>query len=169
MGEVKRQRASQMHGAAFEAWLEAQHLIAFRRGIAHVRKVSPAVKWLAGGRAIVTGAAGCDWSGTLKGGRHLVAESKSTATARLGLSAFESHQIADLDLAHHFGALALAIIELRVDGRPLRFAAPWPLPWRVTGNGQGVGVDELRPWAIVEGSCYLARFVYQEDGTEEVP
>lgn len=158
---MSRQRKSQAHGAAFETWLEAQHATAARRGFARVRKVSPAVKWLIGGRAIVVGEAGCDWSGTLRGGRHLVAESKSTTDARLGRSAFEAHQLADLDAAHAMGAVALALIEIHVDGRPLRFAARWPLTWKVSGKGASVGVEELRGWVIEAGDCYLeewARF-----------
>lgn len=149
---------SQANGAAFEDWIAAHHRVAFARGIAHVRKVSPAVKWLPGGRAIVTGEAGCDWSGTLRGGRHLVAESKAHAGPRLGRAAFEPHQIADLDIAAKMGAVALAIVQLSIDGRVRRFAAPWPLPWRAVGNGQSVGLDELAPWEIAEGACYLARW-----------
>lgn len=150
---------SQANGAAFEDWIAHWNRIAFARGIAHVRKVSPAVKWLPGGRAIVTGDSGCDWSGTLRGGRHLVAESKAHEGQRIGRAAFEPHQIADLDRAVAMGARALALLQLRPQSLALRFAVPWEcMPWREVGRGQSVDGAELQEWLIAEGECYLERF-----------
>ena len=148
-------------GEAFEAWLEGWHRIARQRGIAHVRKVSPAVKWVGRGdraRPKVVGENGADYVGRLRGGRAIVAEAKATVEDRLPRSEFKPHQAADLDAAASLGALAMALIELRVAGRVRRFAAPWPPPWRMRGEGGSVGLEELAPFEIREGECYLERW-----------
>lgn len=148
-------------GEAFEAWLEGWHRRARQLGIARVRKVSPAVKWVGRGhraRPKVVGENGADYVGRLRGGRAIVAEAKATEEERLPRSAFEKHQIDDLDEAAALGALALGLIELRIAGRVRRFAAPWPLDWRWRGAGASVGLEELEPWEIRDGECYLARW-----------
>ncbi len=154
---------AQQAGEGWEAWLARQHQVARQRGIARIRKVSPWVKILKKlgmGRFMVafTGDNGCDYLGPLRGGRTLVAEAKASDDPRLGRSAFDQHQLDDLDAAAALGALALALVQLRVDGRLRRFAAPWPLNWRERGNGAGVGLEELGPWEIREGELYLERW-----------
>lgn len=148
-------------GDAFEAWLATQHAVARRRGLARVRKVSPAVRWMkirGVTTAKVVGENGADFVGILRSGRALVAEAKASDDPTLGRSAFEDHQVADLDAAAALGALALALVQLRIDHRLRRFAAPWPLRWRERGRGAGVGLEELAPWEIREGECYLERW-----------
>ena len=154
---------AQASGEAFEELLARHHRDARQRGVARVRKVSQLVKILrALGRGqfvvVFTGENGCDWKGSLRGGRAITAESKSIAGPRLQRSMFEQHQIDDLDEAARFGELALALVQLRIDGRPRRFAAPWPLAWKQDGRGAGVGLEELAPWEIREGECYLERW-----------
>ena len=66
------------------------------------------------------------------------------------------HQVADLDTAAALGALAMALVELRVDGRPRRFAVPWrSMPWRERGTGGSVGLEELAGFEIQPGRLYL--------------
>lgn len=153
---------AQEAGAAFELWLATQHQVARARGFAKVRKVSPEVKWTRGRGGIVTakvvGENGCDYLGIVRPGRALVAEAKASDDPRLGRSAFEQHQIDDLDAAAPLGALALALVQLRIDRRLRRFAAPWPLSWVAVGRGASVGLEELAPFEIREGECYLERW-----------
>lgn len=155
---------AQASGEAFEELLARHHRDARGRGIARVRKVSQLVKILrALGRGqfvvVFTGENGCDWKGSLRGGRAITAESKSIAGPRLQRSMFEQHQIDDLDEAARFGELALALVQLRIDGRPRRFAVEWErMPWKASGVGYGVGLEELAPWEIREGECYLERW-----------
>jgi hypothetical protein len=60
------------------------------------------------------------------------------------------------------------LVELHVAGRPRRFAAPWPVPWKVSGRGASVGLEELGPWEVAPTSrCYLERFAAAATGTTE--
>jgi hypothetical protein len=159
-------------GAAFESWIEQQHLDAERLGLAHVRHVSPAVKVVGrtkrGLEVVITGKAGADYLGhTLAApARPIVAEAKSTLDARLARSEVKPHQVADLDRCAAAGGVAVLLWELRAAGAPVRrFAAPWPVAWRGSAARGSIGLEELAPWELRPGECYLARLL---DGASAV-
>ena len=158
------------HGAAFEAWLKAQHALASRYGLAHVRHVGPPVAHTGpnGSRLVVIGRGPADYQGTLRGGRAVAVEAKSR-DKRLSRAEIPEHQQADLTDVDALGGLALLVVELRaVDAV---YAVEWGrVPWtvrtrkvqrhgvEVTERSESVGVEELAAWRIADG-CYLGRWV----------
>lgn len=166
MGKVRRARASSAAGkagAALERALDEHHAHALRMGLAEVRRVSPHVLHLGPGllpgtfSARFDGDGGCDRRGTLRGGRALIVEAKSTAAGNLAWSEFTAAELADLETATQLGALCLVVWERR-DLCAL-FAVPWDaMPWVVNGKGRSVRAEDLDGWRVREAP-YLRRFV----------
>ncbi len=149
-------------GDAFEAVLAPHHAVAAAEGIADVRKVgAPVVVGRRGKPIAWAGVGPADYVGTLRNGRSLVVEAKSTAT-RLSLADIPEHQRAHLDACAALGGLALLAVELR--GRGV-YVVEWATaPWRVTKRtvtkveSRTLGVEELAGHRAAEG-CYLRRWV----------
>jgi penicillin-binding protein-related factor A (putative recombinase) len=158
-------------GDAFEAVLAPHHAVAAAEGIADVRKVgAPVVVGRRGKPIAWAGVGPADYVGTLRGGRALVVEAKSTAT-RLSLADIPEHQRAHLDACAALGGLALLAVELR--GRGV-YVVEWSAaPWRVTKRtvskvergrkvervveSRTLGAEELAGHRAAEG-CYLRRW-----------
>ena len=158
-------------GDAFEALLSRHHAAALAEGLADVRKVgAPVVVGRGGAPKAWAGVGPADYVGTLRGGRSLVVEAKSTAT-RLSRADIAEHQREHLDACAALGGLALLAVELR--GRGV-YVVEWATaPWRVssravtaTERGREVrrvvesrtlGAEELAGHRAAEG-CYLRRW-----------
>ena len=156
-------KAATAAGAALEKALDTHHVTAQLLGLAEVRRVSPHVKNLGPGKVpgsfvgVYDSAGGCDRRGTLRGGRSLLVEAKSTAAGNLAWSEFTPAELADLGAAHRLGALCLVAWERRDLGA--LFVVPWELiPWKVTGAGKSVTAEALAGWRVVEVPD-LRRFV----------
>jgi hypothetical protein len=150
-------------GGALERALAQHHAVALQLGIAEVRHVSPHVLHLGPGKlpgsfsARFDAPGGCDYRGTMRGGRSLVMEAKSTGDNNLGWSAFTSAELADFAAAAELGALGLVVWERR--DLAAMFAVPWAeMPWKVTGNGRSVRAEDVEGWRVREAP-YLRRFV----------
>ncbi len=166
LAKTKRREAGQRAaaaGAALETLLDAHHDTAKMLGLAEVRRVSPHVRHLGPGKvpgsfsAVWDGPGGCDRRGTLRGGRGLVVEAKSTASGNLTWSEFTPAELVDLAAAHQLGALCLVVWELREACAV--FAVPWDrIPWKENGNGKSVSAEALGEWRVREAP-YLRRFV----------
>jgi len=150
-------------GAALEKLLDHHHAWAARLGLAEVRRVSPHVRHLGPGKvpgsfsAVFDSPGGCDRRGTIRGGRSLIVEAKSSAAGNLTWSEFTPAELADLGDAHRLGALCLVAWERRDLGA--WFVVPWELiPWKVTGAGKSVTAEAVAGWRVVEVP-YLRRFV----------
>lgn len=166
LAETKRREAGQRAaaaGSALEASLEQHHAAAALLKLAEVRRVSPHVLHLGPGRLPGTFSArfdapgGCDYRGTLRGGRALVAEAKSTQGATLAWSDFTEAERADMAAASELGALCLVL--WRSAELAALFAVPWQaMPWKKSGAGQGVRAVDVEEWRVREAP-YLRRFV----------
>ena len=146
-------------GAAFEAWLSAQHRAAELAGLAHVRHVGPPVAHTGiGGRDLrVIGHGPADYQGVIRGGRAVAVEAKSR-TGRLARAEIPQHQQDDLARVAALGGVALLVVELR--DHQLVAAVPWgQVPWMKARTAEAVGAEQLRAWVVSSGSVYLARFV----------
>ena len=166
LAKTRRREAGQRAaaaGSALEASLDKHHTVALGLGLAEVRHVSPHVKHKGPGRLPGTFSAafdapgGSDYRGTLRGGRSLVAEAKSTQGATLAWSDFTEAERADMAAACELGALCLVLwwsAELAA-----LFAVPWQaMPWKKSGAGQGVRAVDVEEWRVREAP-YLRRFV----------
>jgi hypothetical protein len=169
---------AQASGAAWEAWLTAQHQLAEHLGIVHwIRKVGPpSTAHVVGGRvqhdargrmlAAVTGTALPDYVGVLRGGRALVVEAKRR-TGRLHADpahrdGIAAHQQAILRATSAAGGVALVVVEFVRASGPTRFAVPWERleeRWTcVRGGPRSVGPTELAGCDVPPWGCYLQRF-----------
>lgn len=145
-------------GAAFEAWLAAQHQAASVAGLAYVRHVGPPVAHTgAGGRELkIVGTGPADFQGVMCGGRALAIEAKSRE-GRLARAEIPEHQQRDLARVAALGGVALLVVELRE--HQLVAAVPWrDVPWKVARTAEAVGAAELGPWRVDASRCYLERF-----------
>lgn len=166
LAKTKRREAGQRAaaaGSALEEALDQHHDVAKQLGLAEVRRVSPHVRLLGPGKVpgsfsgVFDAPGGCDRRGTLRGGRALVVEAKSTASGNLAWSEFTAAELADLETAHQLGALCLVVWELRE--LQALFAMPWDrIPWKVNGAGKSVAAEALAEWRVREAP-YLRRFV----------
>lgn len=164
-------REKQRVGAAFEAWLEAQHQVALQLGIvAHPVEHNQAQTRVVGGRLIYTAPGVADYTGVLtRGAVTLAVEAKSTKEDHLLRSAVSPKQQAYLSAVAVAGGVALLCVEFRgtrgaVVGTTAvviyrRFAVPWTLvPWAVKRSVESVSMDAIAQWEIRPGTCYLERF-----------
>lgn len=156
-------KAATEAGAALEKLLDEHHAWAARLGLVEVRRVSPHVRNLGPGKVpgsfsgVYDSPGGCDRRGTLRGGRGLLVEAKSTAAENLAWSEFTEAERLDLGAAHRLGALCLVAWERRDIGA--LFVVPWDLiPWKVTRAGKSVSAEALAGWRVAEAP-YLRRFV----------
>ncbi len=158
-------------GDAFEDVLAPHHAVAAAEGIADVRKVgAPMIVGRTGKPLRWAGVGPADYVGTLRGGRSLVVEAKSTAT-RLSLADIPEHQRAHLDACAALGGLALLAVELRGKGV---YVVEWATaPWRVSRRhvsgtlvqgrdlpaveSRTLGAEELAGHRV-EGKCYLRKW-----------
>ncbi len=171
---VARRRAGAVahaRGDAFEDVLAPHHAVAAAEGVADVRKVgAPVVVGRRGKPIAWAGVGPADYVGTLRGGRSLVVEAKSTAT-RLSRADIAEHQRAHLDACAALGGLALLAVELR--GRGV-YVVEWATaPWRVSRRhvsgtlvqgrdlpaveSRTLGAEELAGHRV-EGKCYLRKW-----------
>ena len=164
-------------GASWERWLSDQHDLAWRAGLARVRKVGPPIARTGPGgeNIVVVGNGPADYQGQIRAPgwwRPLAIEAKSYA-GRLQRHEIAAHQHEDLALTAGplVRGVALVVIELHDDaGRTLgSWAVPYPeleARWRVSSRtvrgrevvSRSVGPDELAGWEIDARGIYLARF-----------
>ncbi len=139
---VARRRAGAVahaRGDAFEDVLAPHHDAARAEGIADVRKVgAPVIVGRKGKPLRWAGVGPADYVGTLRGGRSLVVEAKSTAT-RLSLADIPEHQRAHLDACAALAGLALA--------------APLAAPSQPLGAGLRPYRRELSPAEALRCRC----------------
>lgn len=158
------------HGAALEAWLDAQHQELAARGEAHVRHVGAPVAVGRDGQPVRWAGRGpADYQGVLRGGQSVAVEAKSRE-GRLSRRDLPAHQQEDLHAVHQLGGLALLVVELTTPGESLGdlYAVPWcEVPWRVAERRRSVGLatcvdttqtvgrEELAPWRVSRTGSYL--------------
>lgn len=174
---VRRRAGAVAHarGDAFEALLSRHHAAALAEGLADVRKVgAPVAVGRGGAPKAWTGVGPADYVGTLRGGRSLVVEAKSTAT-RLSLADIPEHQRAHLDANAALGGLSLLALHVYTCGV---YVVEWTAaPWRVTERvvrevvevdgrkvkvqraveSRTLGAEELAGHRASEG-CYLRKW-----------
>lgn len=155
-------RTAQSAGAALETLANLHHTRAREQGLADIRKVEPPVRRLrslAGGQFVAVYAAksGCDFRGTLRGGKALAIECKSGDGESLAHSEFTAAEVLDLDECAALGGLSI-VLWYRRDLRSM-YAIPWQsMPWKKSGRGQSVRAEDVRDWFVIE-MPYLKRFV----------
>jgi len=155
-------RTSQAVGASFESWIDGQHEVAKMAGIlahiAHNQAQSNVVR----GRLIYTAAGVSDYTGTLdRSGLSVAVEAKSTKAESLLRAAVKPKQQEHLEVVARAGGLALLLIEFRLTEVPLRFrfAVPWlEVPWETKRSAESISAEQLGPWLVDPGTCYLERF-----------
>lgn len=157
-------RKSQAIGAAFESWIEGQHIHAHRLGIlAFVEKTEAHAKTIQG-RLMFVGKGVADYIGCLVGGRCLAVEAKSTGDEYLMRSAITPKQVRHLDAVAMAGGLALLLVEFRLTvhqsySSRAGYAIPWTeVPWKVRRFAESVSVNDVQQWKIEPETCYLSRW-----------
>lgn len=151
-------RRNKEAGAAFEGWVESQHVEAYRRGIlAFVEKTEPHAKMI-GGRLVYVAKGVADYTGCLVGGRCLAVEAKSTADTRLMRSVISSKQETHLNAVTAAGGLALLLVEYRFE-QYARFSIPWEdVPWSMKRSQYSLFIGDVQEWRIEPGDCYLSKW-----------
>lgn len=131
-------------GSAFESWVQAQHEKAiYKKTLAHVVHNQPTAKMI-NGRLIYAEATCSDYTGCLANGRYYAAEAKSTGEDRIYRSVISSSQQKHLNTVHEAGALALLLVEFRVDGLPRRYCIPWAkVPWATVRSAESLSEKDL--------------------------
>jgi penicillin-binding protein-related factor A (putative recombinase) len=155
-------RAAQAVGSNFEAYLHGQHDVAKMTGIlAHIAH-NQAQASVVRGRLIYTAAGVSDYTGTLdRSGISVAVEAKSTKAESLPRAAVKPKQQEHLEVVARAGGLALLLVEFRITELPLhyRFAVPWlEVPWVTKRSAESISAEQLGPWLIAPGTCYLERF-----------
>lgn len=175
IARIRAGAVAHARGDAFEDVLAPHHAVAAAEGIADVRKVgAPVIVGRKGKPLRWAGVGPADYVGTLRGGRSLVVEAKSTAT-RLSRNDIPEHQREHLDACAALGGLALLAVELRGKGV---YVVEWATaPWRVTTRvvrevvevdgrkvkaertveSRTLGAEELAGHRV-EGKCYLRKW-----------
>jgi len=150
-------KTAKENGRAFEKYIEGQHELAWARRIARIKPTGHEVRQLGPSRPPIVTKSGADYTGTLRGGRHLVVEAKTSMESTLAYSELKPKQVADLNENHALGAVALLLVELHTPQRQ-RFAVPWKsVPWKKVGRGTSVHANDLQAWRVPEGALYLER------------
>jgi len=155
-------RLSQAAGSSFESWIDGQHEVAKMIGIlayvAHNQVETNVIK----GRLTRTAASESDYTGLLdRGAKYFACEAKSTKAESLPRAAVQPKQQKHLEIVARAGGLALLLVEFRITELPLRyrFAVPWlEVPWVTKRSAESVSAEQLGPWLIAPGTCYLERF-----------
>lgn len=170
----RRQRAT---GSAAEALLEAQHAIARARGTAYVTKRPTPVRVVSVDRGRVSGfferSPGVDYCGVMRGGRAIYAEAKACHAGTFALREIEPEQVAELDLALSFGALAYLLVvwtPSTVTARSILGAQPvvCAIPWRVVREHITAGQPSL-PGSLLTSYATRGAKTWLDTITEERP
>lgn len=146
--EVRNYRAigakKQAVGSAFEGWVTAQHEKAiYKKILVHVTHNQPTMKKVKG-RLIYAEATCADYTGCLADGRYYAAEAKSTGEDKIYRSVISPLQQRHLDAVSAAGAMALLLVEFRVDGLPRRYRIPWTrVPWAVARSAESLSEADL--------------------------
>lgn len=154
-------RKKQASGAAFEAWIDAQHVAAKAMGLlGHVEHNQPHSKVI-NARVVYTACGVADYSLLLPGGIYGAAEAKSIQGDTLLQSLIAPKQTAHLNAVAEAGGVALLLVEFRhEDGRNNRYAIPWKLiPWKVKRTAPSLSEEDAAHWLVRPGKCYLDSFV----------
>ncbi len=151
-------RAQQASGARFEAWVEAQHLVARNRGLLVHAEHTQAVSRVIGGKLVYAAPGVADYVLCLSGGRYAAVEAKACDGPRLYRKRIGPLQSRHLDATARGGALALLLVkDFESDDC---FAVPWlDVPqWECVRSADSLLVSALAPWRVPRGNCYLERF-----------
>ena len=150
-------RAAQSVGAAFEAWIDAQHEAAIAMGLLGHVEHNQARAQVIGGRIVYTACGYADYTLLLPGAVYGAVEAKSTSDSALMKSEVKAKQAAHLDVVVRVGGVALLLVEFRHDDGPSRrYSIPWDgVPWKVKRSALSVDEADVEKFVVPVGSCYL--------------
>ncbi len=128
-------------------------------GVAHLWRVPTPTKVVGVGEArkgrclqmVHTKRATVDFLGVMRDGRAVAVEVKRLEGRRLNLGRVEPQQRACLDLVADAGGVAVLLVVTPKEA--------YAVGWRHARAAQSsLGPDELGPWKLAAGRCYLAEF-----------
>lgn len=150
-------RVQQASGARFEAWVDAQHVVARNRGLLVHAEHTQAVARVIHGKVVYTAPGVADYVLCLAGGRYAAVEAKACDGPRLYRSRIGPLQARHLDAVARGGALALLVVKSEASDY---YAVPWSdVSWEQARSADSLKVESLAQWKTFPGTCYLERFV----------
>jgi len=148
-------RVQQASGARFEAWVEAQHVVARNRGLLVHAEHTQAVAKVIGGRVVYAAPGVADYVLCLHWGWYGAVEAKACDGPRLYRTRIAPLQSRHLHTVARGGGLALLLVRFDDD-----YAVPWlEVPWEQARSADSVSAASIAQWRIAPGECYLERFV----------